>query len=158
MPQLRLRRTWADGRDKEDWLVIDEHGEPIGRIYCHREAPPGVPAWSWQVGLWGRAHRVDRAGSLDDAKVAARAAWDGMRPSIAPPEYEAARDDRRRHAELGRFQSRRHPILYVFGWDSHAAADARIEELHGCLEDSAEAMELDQLTRLVDDWLAYVRR
>ncbi|GGC72090.1 hypothetical protein [Chelatococcus reniformis] len=157
-PSFACAAPWADSRDKDDWLVIDEHGECIGRIYWHREAPPGVAAWSWQIGLWGRAHRGCRVDSLKSAKAAAHSAWNEMRPAITPAEYEAARDDRRRHAELVRFQDRRHRILYVATPDTYAAAEVRIEELHGCLEGSAEAMELDQLTHLVGEWLTYIAR
>jgi hypothetical protein len=48
-PDLKLRRTWHDsGRPREDYEVIDERGEKVGRMY-RTDAVGGGYAWRWTV-------------------------------------------------------------------------------------------------------------
>jgi hypothetical protein len=51
MPKRPRPNRWADGHtsiDPEDYEVIDEHGERIGRIY-RAEAVGGGHVWRWFV-------------------------------------------------------------------------------------------------------------
>jgi hypothetical protein len=63
-PDLKLRRTWHDGgQPREDYEVIDERGEKVGRIY-RTLAVGGGEAWNWTVyGIAVTNHPPGRPGT-----------------------------------------------------------------------------------------------
>ena len=84
-PSLKLRRiVWDDGstsRDPEDYEVIDERGERIGRMY-RTIAVGGGHAWQWTV--YGIATYDKPPAGLEQtrekAMAAFKAAWKKCRP------------------------------------------------------------------------------
>lgn len=93
MPDLFLRPTEMNGELLKDDYVVIWHGLSIGRIFKGIDVGGGH-AWSWSCFLPNvpqtSSHR-GRAGSLAQAKVAFRTAWEDLQGQISHGEIEEAR-------------------------------------------------------------------
>jgi hypothetical protein len=85
---LKLRRIiWDNGKlsiVREDYEVIDERGEKIGRIY-RTDAVGGGEAWDWTVygiAVWN-SPPAGREPTREQAMAAFKAAWGDVRPAGA---------------------------------------------------------------------------
>jgi hypothetical protein len=82
-PDLKLRRTWHNAGEppREDYEVIDAHGEKIGRMY-RAIAVGGGEAWKWTV--YGIAVTnyppAGQAPTREAAQAAFKAAWAACQP------------------------------------------------------------------------------
>ena len=75
--RLSLRRTRIPGADVDDWSVIRDGEEIIGRIY---KAPNRQgDAWFWGLNRFpSSAANSGYAPSLDEAKARFRARWEAL--------------------------------------------------------------------------------
>jgi hypothetical protein len=81
-PTSKLRRTWHDdGQPREDYEVIDERGERVGRMY-RTIAVGGGEAWNWTVyGIAVTNHPpAGQVPTREAAQAAFRAAWATCQP------------------------------------------------------------------------------
>jgi hypothetical protein len=85
--EMKLRRIrWADGQtsiDPQDYEVIDERDQRIGRIY-RAEAVGGGHVWRWFVYILA-VDNVPPAGvapSREEAMAAFKAAWASSEPRL----------------------------------------------------------------------------
>ena len=82
LPDLKLRRTWHDGgQPREDYEVIDERGERVGRMY-RTIAVGGGEAWNWTVyGIAVMNHPpAGQAPTREAAQAAFKVAWATCQP------------------------------------------------------------------------------
>lgn len=76
-PYLALRRTRIPGAGDDDWSVVLDGSEIIGRIY---RAPNRVPAaWFWGLTVFpSSAANSGYAPSLEEAKARFRTRWQAV--------------------------------------------------------------------------------
>ena len=85
LPGLKLRRiVWDDGStslDPEDYEVIDERGEKVGRLY-RSPAVGGGYAWRWTVYVTAAGNHppAGTAPTREAAQAAFKAAWATCQP------------------------------------------------------------------------------
>ncbi|MBN9440587.1 hypothetical protein [Bosea sp. (in: a-proteobacteria)] len=133
---LRLRQVAPDAPD--NFVVMNDHGDTIGRISRDRHVPVSTPPWSWSLSAYRYRHRPDYAGrceTVDDAKAAVKERWPGY---LAELEYDGVLE-RLRRERLGV------PTRMFIYEDEREAAPAQIEALAGCLEGTIEEARLSLL-------------
>lgn len=142
---LRLRQVAPDAPD--NFVVLNEDGDTVGRISRDRHVPAGTPTWSWSLSAYQYRHRPDYAGrseTLDEAKAAVKTRWPDY---LAELEYDGVLE-RQRREKLGV------PTRMFIYEDQLQAAPSQIEALAGCLEGTVEEARLsllvEALTRFED--------
>ena len=68
-----IRTNLGDGPLENDYAVLNEQRQQIGRIYFARETAPGFPPWYWGD-YRGRAKGW--AWNLEEAKIAFKEVWE----------------------------------------------------------------------------------
>lgn len=133
---FRLRQVAPDAPD--NFVVLNEDGDTVGRISRDRHVPVSTPAWSWALSAYQYRHRPDYAGrseTLEDAKTAVKTRWPDY---LAELEYDGVLE-RLRREKLG---VATRMLVYE---DELQAAPAQIEALAGCLEGTVEEARLSRL-------------
>jgi hypothetical protein len=115
---LTLRPTGLSrDPDRKDWNVFDGGRQPVGRIYEDKTAPVEGSRWAWFLQIVGASRAgvpmAGRAATLDEAKSAFKASYDGYQAWSVTGAWKHSREDAV-SAHIIRWEGGRVGVDYTF--------------------------------------------